>query len=339
MSDDQTPQSQPDEIEPDVKGITGEPSTPQAEQVAPPAESAVDPVKDLVKSLAEGTFDSPEEPKTETPEAPVEPPKEAEPVATDDKVSEPDDDDDDENLEIDPKFTRIKKGFDRLREKAKFGSLITKIGTDAQIAPEEMASWVSLAARLKRGDPRAVGDLIETAKQFGYEPPTAPPAKIDPVDQIYKDQFAEDVEAGEITEAAARRHAKALAEKLPQPKSTPPTSNKAVDPIRETALSEISTLEQSYTKTIPNWDKISEKATKRLVSEYASRNPIYWAAGFEKIVQEEVRALQPAPKPQQAIKPVAGTQVRPTSSTSPQRQVASTRDEIVQGLLSGAFAK
>jgi hypothetical protein len=342
MNDDQTTQPQTDEVETDVKGTTADPSTAQAEQQAPPAESTVDVAADLVKSLAEGTFDAPTEeskPEPEKAETPVE-----EPIVEKTVAETPEEDDeDDDNLEIDPKFTRIRKGFDRLREKAKFGNLITKIGTDAQIAPEEMASWVSLAARLKRGDPKALGDLIETAKVFGYEPPTqqqrAPEPSIE--DKIYAEQFAADVESGEISEAAARRHAKVLAEKLPQSKQVEqPRTTKSVDPVRESALHEISSLETSYTKTIPNWSKISEKASKRLVEEYASKNPIYWAAGYEKIVQEEIRALQPQPKSQTSIKPVAGTQVRPTSSTTQARQVApTTRDEIVQGLLSGAFSK
>lgn len=284
--------------------------------------------EDLVKQLTQGAVD-------ETP---------AETEAVESEEPEDDDDEDDssdapksetkpeedESLPPDAK-ERTKKAFTRLREKAAFGDLITKTLVDANITPDEFSIWTNLAARLKKGDPRAVSELVATAKAFGYKEPiveAAKPAKTvdDIADEIYKVEFAKEVEDLNISEPLARKQARKLAEVARKSEPAPeapqqrqaPVDNRTSNPIRDHALAAIDADEAKYRSTIPEYEKIAPKVVERLQKEYGGMDPIYWVAGYRDIVNDELRKARPAPAPAKApLKAVAGTQIRPTSVAAP----------------------
>lgn len=283
--------------------------------------------EDLVKQLTQGAV---EETPTET--------ETAEAEETDDEDDEDDSSntpksetkpEDDESLPPDTK-ERTKKAFTRLREKAAFGDLITKTLVDANIKPDEFSRWTNLAARLKKGDPSAVSELVATAKAFGYKEPIveqSKPAKTvdDIADEIYKAEFAKEVEDLNISEPLARKQARKLAEVARKsepaqeaPQKQQPVDNRTSNPIRDHALAAIDADEAKYRSTIPEYEKIAPKVVERLQKEYGGMDPIYWVAGYRDIVNDELRKARPAPAPAKApIKAVAGTQIRPTSVAAP----------------------
>lgn len=289
----------------------------------------------LVKQLTQGAVEeTPAETETAEPEEPDDEDDEEESSDTPKSETKPEEDD---SLPPDAK-DRTKKAFTRLREKAAFGDLITKTLVDAQIKPEEFSRWTNLAARLKKGDPTAVGELVATAKAFGYKEPiveAAKPAKTvdDIAEEIYRADFAREVEDLNISEPLARKQARKLAEvgrKTETPQEAPqqrqaPVDNRMSDPIRDHALKAIDADEAKYRTTIPDYDKIAPKVIERLQKEYSQMDPIYWAAGYRDIVTDELRKSRPAPTPAKApLKAVAGTQIRPTSVASP---ATSAKDE------------
>lgn len=242
---------------------------------------------------------------------------------------------------------RTKKTITSLRQKAAFGDLITQT-IKGKLSPEEFARWTGIATRLKDGDLTAVDELVATAKAFGYKEPTAPQPKQQTVDdiaeEIYKAEFAAAVEDLQIAEPLARKQARKLAEyKAPKQETAPapkPVDNQQVeDPIRKTALQEIERLEREYRAANKDYDKVAKNVTERLVKEYGAANPIHWIAGYQNIVRDELRKASPPPAPKKEIKPVAGTQIRPTSTATQKTAPADPREELAQQILKGAFAR
>ena len=260
---------------------------------------------------------------------------------------------DGKDLESEPNLgERTKRTIRTLRQKAAFGDLITQTLVDADIKPEEFSRWTNLAARLKKGDKSAVGELIATAKAFGYsEPATAPKQETsknvdDVAEEIYKAEFAQSVENLDISEPLARKQARKLAELQRPVTRTEPTqevkqpveNQQPSDPIREHALKTLAREEQQIREKVKDYDKIAKTVTERLVKEYGTADPIYWVEGYKSIVRDEVRKLTPAPAPKQAIKPVAGTQIRPTQVAAPAKAATNDpREAIAKSILTGKF--
>ena len=250
---------------------------------------------------------------------------------------------------------RTRKRIAELHSKAAFGDLITQTLTKAQIEPEEFSRWTNLAARLKKGDPTAVNELVATAKAFGYvEPTREAPAKTKTVDdvaeEIYARDFAGEVEGLNIAEPLARKHARKLAEMTikteksepvaprEQPQQMQAPAPRSVDPIREEALKTISAREAEYRTKVKGYTEIEANVVKRLRDEYGSRNPIEWVGGYNAIVREELRKAAPV-QVKTPIQAVAGTQIRPKTAVVSTSAPQNTRDSIVQDIVSGKFAR
>lgn len=300
------------------------------------------------------------DPVEEKPEAKTEEPAD---TAEDDLEPELEDDakapekdaetsDDDTDLLRDPNVKeKTKKDFTRLRDRAKFGELITEVLTNAKISPQEFTTWTNLAARLKKGDPTAVNELIATAKNFGYKEPVAAPAEQEPdidvvTERIYKTQFKEDVDSLLMDESAARRHARKAAESAVKdrpstahsqsnnvPAQQQPQQQRPMDPIRDRALQVIDQMEVDYRKKVPNYSTIEKTVQERMIREHASTDPLMWTAGFQSIVQDEIRK-QAKPVTQRApIKPLNETIIRPNPTSAKPNNGLTEREKLARSML------
>jgi hypothetical protein len=345
-----------EQIENDSSQVDEKDQIPTSQDQADPAVSAnsktdtTQSSDDVRERLVQELLQSPVE-ETETPAA------EPEVTDTDDEDDEADvasevkseekpKDEAQELAENENLGARTKRVITTLRQKAAFGDLITTTLTDAGIKPEEFANWTNLAARLKKGDLTAVNELVATAKAFGYKEPTIvqeKPKTIDDVaEEIYKAEFAAEVQDLNISESLARKQSRKLAEvkakEVPEETRRQPETKQQpvenVNPIRDHALKAINDLESKFKTSVADYDKLAPKIVERLRSEYGNSDPIYWVAGYQTIVNEEIRKSKPAPAPQKApIKPVAGTQIRPTAVAAPAAKTGNTRDDLVNRLL------
>jgi hypothetical protein len=233
-----------------------------------------------------------------------------------------------------------------LKQLAAFGDLLTNVASKAQISPPDLADWVGLAASLKSGDKAAVQRLVETAKAFGYVEPTVEKrATVDDVaDEIFRKEFAAEVEDLAISEATAKKYARKLAEErvkavAPTPESRQQVPQQTVNPIVQHSLSMIDRMESEYKATVPNYDKIANRVTQRLTDEYGKADPIMWVAGYQEIVRDEVRKSTPPAAVKASIKPVAGTQLRSSAVTAPVAAPKDDKAQLVADLVSGKFFK
>lgn len=259
--------------------------------------------------------------------------------------------DDDVDL-ADPSISeKTKKTVGRLRDRAKFGELITEVLTDAKISPQEFTAWTNLAARLKKGDPSAVAEVVATLKNFGYKEPVAAPAEVEPdldgiTERIFNSQFKEDVDSLLMDEAAARRHARKAAESAVKARQTAPAHSQSnnvpaqqqsqqrpMDPIRDRALQAIQQMEGDYRKKIPNYADIEESVSKRMIEEHGRGDPLMWTAGLQTIVQDEIRKRAKPPVVRQAIKPINETIVRPTPNAGKSAQGLTEREKQARSLM------
>jgi hypothetical protein len=344
-------------------------SVPQTEDVKPSSESSTEQAVQEADSAASVQSSAPDYSrealiKQLTQPDPVEPEPEAEVAEVEAPEAEDDESEDepeavatkkqtaDDEVLADPSVPdKTKKSITRLRDKAKFGELITEVLTDAKIAPEEFTRWTNLAARLKKGDPTAVTELIATAKNFGYKEPviTAPAEDAEPdvdglAERIYKKEFSEDVEALEITEEVARKHARKAAEsavKSRPVREEPAHSNSKqapaqMDPIRDRALAAVVNMENQYRATVSNWKDIESKVAERMIKEHSNSDPLMWTAGMQQIVTEEIRKSRPAaPAAKPAIKPIGETNIRPQPAGGKSVPVMSDRDKAIAMLTGG----
>lgn len=254
------------------------------------------------------------------------------------------------DLEADKRLSdRTRKTISDLRKAAAFGDVITQTLTNAKMTPDEFARWTALAAQVKRGDPEAVGVLIATAKAFGWkESVAAPEPKQKSVDdlakEIYEADYKAEVDDLLMGEQVARKTARRLAEaQIKSEKTTPePEKPEATaprqrpDPIREAAIDRVSRMEADYIRTNPNYSKIAPVVTERLRG-LADGDPMMWTAQYQDIVREELRKLSP-PVVKQAIKPVAGTQVRSSSAPAPKATEHDPRSSLIADLVAGKFS-
>lgn len=328
---DQIPTSQ-DQADPAVSANSETDTTQSSENVR----------ERLVQELLQTPVEETETPAAEPEATETEDEDEEADVAPEVKSEEKPKDEAQELAENENLGARTKRVITTLRQKAAFGDLITTTLTDAGIKPEEFANWTNLAARLKKGDLTAVNELVATAKAFGYKEPTIvqekPKTLDDVAEEIYKAEFAAEVQDLNISESLARKQARKLAEvkakEVPEETRKQPETNENVNPIRDHALKAINDLESKFKTSVADYDKLAPKIVERLRNEYGNADPIYWVAGFQTIVNEEIRKSKPAPAPQKApIKPVAGTQIRPTAVAAPAAKTGNTRDDLVNRLL------
>lgn len=354
-----TEQIDPDAGNVDDKDQTTPTSQGQAEQAVPANSETKDSDfrEDLVKQLMqESVKEEPEEAAeqietedvdeidaedgvddTPTPDEPTKPEAELSSVDTDKRLAE-----------------RTRKRIGQLREKAAFGELITKTLVDGNVTPDEFSRWTNLSARLKKGDPTAVTELIATAKAFGYKEPItkeAPQVKTvdDVANDIYREDFESEVSDLNISEPLARKQARKLAEmrvkatpvEAPPERTQPQVDNQTrpMNPIRDHAIRTIDNLEKDYRSKVKDYAKIEQKVAQRLVAEYKNQDPISWVGGFENIVREEIRSMNPV-QTKAPVKAVAGTQVRPTSSVASAGDKADNpRDDLVKSIMRGDFSR
>ena len=134
------------------------------------------------------------------------------------KPAHPYDEDDDPRGEIDPKFTKIRADFEKMREKLRkaredgqYGRLLAQTAARAKMTPEAVAKFVDLGARLNLSDPAAVEEFRQLGSYLGIyptapaapaapQPPAAPPITEEQrlkavADTIYNEDFAEDVKS------------------------------------------------------------------------------------------------------------------------------------------------
>lgn len=241
---------------------------------------------------------------------------------------------------------KTKDAFDRLRhrlrsarEEGQFGSMIVDVAQSAGLDPGAVASVIALTAKARSMNPAIAGPAITALRQqltqLGIpleQIPAAPtaPAALDPAkvtaeaDKIFKQYFADDVSSGDMSEAAARRKATALAEErlkaLSQPHTpTPPVTQAApvapaapaqpqVDPMVSAASARVNALAQKYSDAYKakgiDFAPIQAEATK-LIAEKVKRdgfiNPLHWeyefAQAVKTVVSKKVAAQQrPAPR-------------------------------------------
>ena len=257
------------------------------------------------------------------------------------------------DLENDKRFKEhTRKTISELRKQAAFGDVITQTLQNAKMTPEEFANWTALAARVKRGDPEAVGVLIATAKEFGWKESTAPEKpKVKTVDdlaaEIYSTDFKAEVDDLQIGEQVARKTARRLAEAQfkaekpePEPQRQPvpqQQQRQPADPIREAALDRVTRMEAEYVRSNPNYVKVAPAVTERLRT-LANGDPLMWPAQYQDIVREELRKLSP-PVSKPAIKPVAGTQVRSSTAPAPKAQPVDPKRQLAIDIAAGKFAQ
>jgi hypothetical protein len=293
----------------------------------------------------------PEQPKAEdkpTEPPPAEPAK-AEPVAATDEDAEPElpDDADDRAKHA---FVSLRGKYKKAKEDANFGRLVTKMGVDAGIQPEQMATWVGLAARLNRGDMTAAQELDGLLQRFRppappAPAPVAPPAPvIAPEEKLYTERFKPLVDSLDITEVAARKLAKDLAAQMAPPAPAPsqphiathqvpqPQQQLFADPVAVEAYKEVAALEQQYKAKVPNWKDIEPAILAEIRDRYANIPPIRWLSTYEEIVRKHQasRAAPPAKAPVStgpSLKPSAGST---TSTTN-----TDYKSDIVRDLMSG----
>lgn len=283
-------------------------------------------VADLAKGNAPEVPDpvpatSAEPPKTEQPAskpeaAKAEPPKqekqpaaptEAPPApATDQSTRHPFDDDDDPKGDIDPKFTKIRQDFEKMREKLRkaredgnYGRLLAQTAARAKMTPEAVAKLVDMGARINMGDAAAVEEFKALGRAIGAFPaattpppaPAAPAAPAQPdetrikaiADTIYGEDYADDVKSYLISEDVARAKALKAAKRiaLSQPPTPPPQSQPRQEQIPQNAagpLPGVSPLEFE-----------GMQAVSKLDAEYAQKIPD-WTTKVRPLVQAEIKA-------------------------------------------------
>lgn len=357
----------------------GEPSAPQGavETSAPPdAQAAIDKLDaeaekakhDLAAAIVSGkdldtSIDAkPVEPAKADPPPEPEPEPKVEPKA-EKPAPHPYDEADDPQPEIDPKFTRIKSDFEKLRNKlrtaredGRLGKLMTSTAANGKLNPEQLAHWVELGARANLGDPEAIARLrqILGAGQPPAAPatpaaPAAPDAKaVDATAQkIYDDLFKDDVAAFQIDEKLAREKSKKLAERqaLSQPAPTqaappaappaPPQAPAGLSPMVKAALDDIAALEDKYAAELPNWKDLSKEVWDQIEARKVKRGaPLpatQWYAEYLDVVRE-VQAKRVV-KPAAPVK--AGNSLRPSTHAAGGGSPEDVRKQIAGAIMSG----
>jgi hypothetical protein len=348
--------------ETDQKALT---SQGQAEPAVTANSEQAPSEPDVRESLIKQLMQSPVEEQTEETAEAEEPEavEESDPIEeseTDSKTTEPEAKPEDKPLDAvdtDKRLSeRTRKRIEELRGKAAFGDLITKTLVDAKITPDEFSHWTNLSARLKKGDPTAVQELVATAKAFGYTEPTVakqPEKNVEDIaSEIYKAEFEAEVNELNISETLARKQASKLAEarvkavkaesrvEQEQPLQRTQETQQPINPIRQHALQTIDSLEKDYKSKIANYEKIEKKVAERLVSEYGKQDPITWVGGFENIVRDELRKAATPVQQKAPVKAVAGTQIRPkTEVTLSLNTVEDPRQALVKQLVRGDFTR
>ncbi len=319
-------------------------SQPQETLPVPDAQPAAPLTEDAAVALLDSLV---EPPKDEAPKSEAEPVKTepTEPEKTDaesavpelPKVKHPLDEDDDPDVEVDPKFTKIQHGFEKLRDKLRkarsdgaFGKTLVDIATREGISPQQLADLVQKNIRLAKGDPNATAEVAAELTKRGYRFASDTDAEVKAeADRIYKEQFAKGVEERHVDEDFARDRAKALATQLvqakpkieapqPVPRTAPPAPA-----LEQMAAEEFNTLDaqiaQSYKAAKLDYAPIKAEAEKR-IREQANRTggipPQLWAYTYRQTVaqvQSEMLSKQrAATKPQIVAKNTLApsTQVR-----------------------------
>lgn len=364
------------------------PAPSSSEEHAAPAEAqkadATPPVKadvthDVMKQLMDGKVEGVDLTKNEKSKAPTSEAKPIEtPVETDAPVGEPSspielpdvrhpmDDPEDPNLDaIDGRASeKTKAGFERLRgrlrqarEDGQFGSMIIDVARTHDLDPATVAAVVGLTARARKGDQKALAELHSTLGKLGIAPPAAQLDKetLLEVEQqkVYKELFAADVAAADMSEEKARDKAKVIAEErlknraLSQSntQSNPPAADgqARLSPMHQAASNRVEALVAKYTeaykKSGADFEPVFKEAQAIIAKKAEKEGPIhptYWEYEFAQAVNQVQRKRQAPAKPAQQTNPL-----RPSSGAGAGGGKSGERFEakIVGDLVSGKFDK
>lgn len=307
---------------------TSETAAPQgAETPAAPAGEAK-PQNAMEAIIAELDADKATEPQKEPEPAPAEPAVEPEAKAPEAETASPDDDEDPE-LPQAVTDERVKRAFQRTKEKlkqarteAQFGRTLAKLAADAKMSTEDLADWLLRGAALNKGDPRAVEWLRQ--KAGAYAPAQAPKQEaiapnVEAIEKaIYEEQFAADVAAYKMDEDAARAAAKRIAAKTAKPISAPsqsepvqqqaPQADFAREMMEREAADMVNNLDAQYAAKVKDWDKIKTEVYTEIAQKHKGAHPLQWVSIFNEVARTVQAKHRPAPRPA----PVSPTQaIRP----------------------------
>ena len=291
----------------------------------------------------------------EPPKAPVEPPVAGAPPKAPEPPKQPDpparhpfdEDDDPPTDDIAPQYTKIREGFEKLRGKLRkaredgnFGKLIQGAADRGKLTKEALAKWVDIGARLNVDDPAAIAEFQAMAQRMGLIPPpaAAPPAPAAPppvdakalADQIYAEDYAEDVKTFQISEEVARAKATKVANRLalsrspqtspppaPAPTQLPAPQQPMQSPLHQEALQAVNRMEAELAAKIPDW---GTKLQPLVLAEIKARrardggiSPVYWVSDFTDAVNKVRAQLAP---------PAAPPPVKVEQTLAPSRQPA-----------------
>lgn len=312
------------------QGAEPQPAPTATEQPTFDPQAVLDKVKDVF--APEEPEPPKEEPKaSEPPPAPEAVTPEAtppEPEANQSVVTEDDEDalltDPPELDRKDPRFEKIGKRLDRLREKnvalrqdAAFGSTLVKMAKDGNMSPEQLAWWNALGVRANMGDPQAIQEMAGVLQNLGWKPPQPAPAQVDTgidavAERIYKEVFSDDVKALNIDEDLAKSKARKLAERemagrTPQPPPPQPaqyqppvqTPQRQADPLASAVTQSLHERLQRFAASIPNFDKVHAEVVKRIQALGPNNVPLIdRPAHYEQMViqvQREMAATKRTP--------------------------------------------
>lgn len=376
----------PATVEDDNKAISSSetPTTEVAEPVVATPATKPDVTADVTRMLMDGKIDGVDPSKTadvvETDPAEEQPAPKAKPssavAAPIDlpKVRHPFDDAEDPTLEdIDGRAAeKTRAGFARLqgrlrqaREEGQFGAMIIDVARSHDLDPNAVAAVVGLTAKARKGDTKALAELHGVLAKMGIAPPPAAMPTLDKEalldvesSKVYKELFAADVAAADMTEEKAREKAKVIAgqrlesralsqshtQSTPPDQTNPAAGQGRLTSMQQAASNAVETLAskyaEAYKKSGADFAPV-QKAAQDLIAEKVKKDgpipPLMWEYEFSQAVAQVQRKRQAA---QQKPQTTTGS-LRPSgaSGASGGKSGQDFRARIVENIVSGNIDK
>jgi hypothetical protein len=339
------------------QGAESQPAPAAEEKPTFDTQAILDKVKDVF--LPEEPEPPKEEPKaSETPPAPdaatpeAKAPEEApEPTVVDENDEDALVQDPQELDRKDPRFEKIGKRLDRLREKnaalrqdAAFGSTLVKMAKDGNMSPDQLAWWNALGVRANMGDPQAIQEMAGVLQGLGWKPPQSAPDPISgaldaTAEKIYQEVFSDDVKNLNIDEDLAKAKARKLAERelagrTPQPpppqhvqqyqppaQVPPQQPQRQADPLASAVAHSLHERQQRFAASIPGFDQINAEVVKRIKALGPEKVPLIdRPSHYEALVlqvQRERAATKRTPPPSTGLR--SSTMAAPNKSSTKEK--------------------